>query len=130
MPLQPARLRPWMKSLLQMLPVLMLTFPLAGPAGRAMAEPTSDIVAVVNADPITRKTLAEEAVKRYGMDVLDNMVNRHLILQECSHNGIEVTKQEVGDEIRRLASKFGLTIESYLQLLEVERDIPPNQYSL
>ncbi len=96
---------------------------------RRSRKPASNVVAVVNADPITRKTLADEAVKRYGVDVLDNMVNRHLILQECRHNGIEVTKQQVRDEIRRLAAKFGLSLESYLQLLQEERDISPNQYS-
>ena len=65
----------------------------------------------------TRKTLADESVKRFGQDVLDNMVNRQLIMQECVNRGVEVTNQEVSDEIRRLAAKFGLSLESYLQLL-------------
>ncbi|TWU60514.1 Foldase protein PrsA 2 precursor [Rubripirellula tenax] len=90
---------------------------------------TNNIVAVVNADPISRKTLADQAVQRYGTDVIDNMINRHLILQSCQHNGIEVTKQDVTDEIRRLSSKFGLSMDSYLKLLKEERNIDPNQYS-
>ncbi len=98
-------------------------------SNRDRPQTTDNVVAVVNADPITRQTLADQAVERYGSDVLDNMVNRHLILQECTHKGIEVTNQEVTDEIRRLAGKFGLTLESYLTLLQEERDISPNQYS-
>lgn len=88
-----------------------------------------NVVAVVNADPITRKLLADRAIERYGVEVIDNMINRHLILQACQHTGVEVTKAEVTDEIRRLASKFGLSMEAYLTLLKDERGIDPNQYS-
>ncbi|WP_419195318.1 peptidylprolyl isomerase [Novipirellula herctigrandis] len=89
----------------------------------------NDVVAVVNADPITRKTLSEESLRRYGEDVLENMVNRHLILQACKLQGIEVTSAEVREEIARVAQKFGLTMPAYLQLLQEERDIAPDQYS-
>lgn len=130
MPLQPARWRPWMMSLIRLFPVLLLVqVVVATTPSSALAQATSEVVAVVNADPITRNTLADQAVQRYGSDVLDNMMNRHLILQECTHQGIQVTQQEVTDEIRRLAGKFGLTLESYLTLLQEERDITPNQYS-
>jgi parvulin-like peptidyl-prolyl isomerase len=130
MPLQPARLRPWMMSLLRLLPILLIAqLFLLQMARQVVAQDGNNVVAVVNANPITRKTLAAEAVKRYGADVLDNMLNRHLILQACTHNGIVVTKEEVSAEIRRLAGKFGLSLEGYLQLLQEERDISPNQYS-
>lgn len=130
MPLQPARLRPWMMSLLRILPMLVLAqFYLLSMAQQLIAQEADSVVAVVNADPITRNTLAQESLKRFGTDVLDNMVNRHLILQECNEQGISVSKEEVSAEIRRIAEKFGLTMESYLQLLQDERDITPNQYS-
>lgn len=87
------------------------------------------IVAVVNADPITADHLAQEAVRRYGVDMLDNMINRHLILQACQASGIEVTNGEVSAEINRIASKFKLPTDQYLQLLEDERDISPEQYA-
>ncbi|MFG0262132.1 MAG: peptidylprolyl isomerase [Novipirellula sp. JB048] len=95
----------------------------------AAQETTNDVVAVVNADPITRKTLHEETLRRYGHDVLENMVNRHLILQACKTQGIEVTATEVREEVERIASKFGLSMQSYLQLLQEERNIQPDQYS-
>jgi len=87
------------------------------------------VVAVVNADPITSDQLAEESIRRYGVDMLDNMINRHLILQACAARNIEVTNADVSGEIHRIATKFGLTTESYLQLLQDERDISPDQYS-
>ncbi|MGV3483314.1 MAG: peptidylprolyl isomerase [Planctomycetaceae bacterium] len=86
------------------------------------------VVAVVNADPITSDQLAEETLRRYGVDMLDNMINRHLILQACTARQIEVTNGDVSAEIHRIAAKFGLTTESYLQLLQEERDIAPDQY--
>ncbi len=87
------------------------------------------LVAVVNADPITYQTLADRAVERHGVDILDNMINRHLILQACQSKGIEVTKTDVNKEVDRLAKKFGLSMESYLKLLKDERDISPNEYT-
>ncbi len=94
------------------------------PAGQNV----NSVVAVVNADPITHDQLAQEAVRRYGVDMLDNMINRHLILQACAARGIQVTEGEVSGEIHRMAAKFGLSMESYLQLLQDERDIAPDQY--
>jgi len=89
----------------------------------------SSVVAVVNADPISRDALASATLARYGTDVLDNMVNRYLIMQECKSRGITVTTEDVRGEIVRVAKKFGLPVDNYLQLLRDERDITPDQYS-
>ena len=129
MPLQFARIQPCLKSGRFWLVVFSMTLFTAAMSGRVEGQESNNVVAVANAEPITRKTLADEAVKRYGHDVLDNMVNRQLIMQECVNRGVEVTNLEVSDEIRRLAAKFGLSLESYLQLLQEERDITPGQYS-
>ncbi len=129
MPLQFARIQTRLKSTRFWLIVCSMTVFAAVLPERAGGQESNNVVAVANAEPITRKTLADESVKRYGQDVLDNMVNRQLIMQECVNRGVEVTNQEVSDEIRRLAAKFGLSLESYLQLLQEERDITPGQYS-
>ena len=135
---QPNPTRSWMLSCLRppttgssrilslLLSPMMLMVSLPSPLA---AQQANHVVAVVNADPITDKTLGDACVMRYGGDVLDNMINRHLILQACKQKSIEVTSGEVRDEIMRIASKFGLTVESYLQLLQEERDIAPDQYS-
>lgn len=106
-----------------------MTFVAISAPSQSAAQERNNIVAVVNADPITRKTLADACVVRFGKDVLENMVNRHLILQACQSHGINITEKEVREEIDRVAKKFGLTMESYLGLLEKERDIAPDQYS-
>ena len=97
----------------------------------AQTPPTSTnrVVAVVNADPITQNELSAAALERHGETVLENMINRHLILQACQKAGIEVTKAEVNAEIKRLAEKFGLGVDQYLGLLQNERGIDPGQYS-
>ncbi|WP_237607698.1 peptidylprolyl isomerase [Roseimaritima sediminicola] len=100
-----------------------ITLPAAG------QEASNDLVAVVNADPITRDQLAQEAVRRHGAEVVDEMVNRYLIVQACKAKGIQITGEQVQDEVIRIAKKFGLTTESYLQLLQDERDFTPEQYS-
>ncbi|TWU36081.1 peptidylprolyl isomerase [Novipirellula artificiosorum] len=129
---QPHRFKLWMTSLLRFGLYLSLALGVfsAHSAGTTTAQDTAnDVVAVVNADPITRKTLADESLRRYGDEVLENMVNRHLILQACNSQGIEVTSTEVREEISRVAAKFGLSMQAYLQLLQEERDIAPDQYS-
>ncbi len=98
-------------------------------AAPAKAATTNSVVATVNADPITEKNLADETVRRYGEGVLDGMINRYLILQACQARGIEVTKAEVTEEINRLASKFRLDMNSYLKLLQEERNISPAEYA-
>src|SRR6056300_1596950 len=42
------------------------------------AEAANDVVAVVNADPITRSMLSDATVRRFGGEILENMVNRSL----------------------------------------------------
>lgn len=95
----------------------------------ARAQEGNSVVAVVNADPITRQMLSDATMKRYGKSVLDNVIiNRQLILQACKDKGLSVTEAEVADEISRLASKFGFTVQNYLKLLEENRDIEPGRY--
>lgn len=99
-------------------------------ASNATAQQQSNsVVAVVNADPITRQMLSDATLERYGISVLDNVIiNRQLILQACKDQGLEVTETEVNQEIIRLATKFGFKVQDYLKLLQEERDIQPGQY--
>ena len=92
------------------------------------ADSEGSVVAVVNADPITQKMLADATVVRYGGDVLESVINRHLIMQACEAKGIAVTQTEVAQEIERTAAKLKLQTSDYLKLLEDERDISPGRY--
>ncbi|MEM9644632.1 MAG: peptidylprolyl isomerase, partial [Planctomycetota bacterium] len=144
MPLQIAMLRPWMMTAFRRWTTLLVvglmllleqsafaqnaTGQNAAVASSAVKR-TNSIVATVNADPITEKVLADEVIRRHGEDILEVMVNRYLILQACKDQGIEVTKDEVREEIARAARLSKLDMSNYLKLLEEERNISANEYS-
>jgi len=87
------------------------------------------VVAVVNGEPISRTELGREAVRQYGREVLEAMVNKRLIAQECQRRGVAVTQAEVDAEIKRLAQRFNLPLDQWLKLLEDERGITPEEYA-
>lgn len=104
------------------------------PAGRAVVGGTSEatkpqVVAVVNREDISRNELAQQALWHYGEAVLESLVNRQVVTQQCAKRGIEVKPEEVRAEIDRLATRFGLATDQYLQMLEEGRGITPTQYA-
>ncbi len=95
----------------------------------AQAEPAkSPPMAVVNGEPITRQTLAHECVRRYADDALDSMVSKQILLQACEARGITITQKAIEDEIHTVATRFGLSVDRWLSLLETERNINAQQY--
>lgn len=99
------------------------TAPRQGPAA-----PEAQVVAVVNGQQISRQHLGNECIRRYGEDVLESMLNKHLIWQECKQRGVVITQGDVDAEIESMAAKFGLQVDRWLSLLERERDIAPDKY--
>ncbi len=93
------------------------------------AEHKLDIVAVVNHQKITRDDLARECIMHYGEDVLESLVNKHLIADQCRKQNIGVTRKDVDAEIDRMAERFGLPTEQWLKMLREERGIAPEQYA-
>ena len=87
------------------------------------------IVAIVNGEEISRELLGQECLRHYGREVLDGMINRRLIAQECQRQNVEVTRVDVNQEIERMATKFGLPVEQWYKLLKSERGIKPAQYA-
>lgn len=86
------------------------------------------VMAVVNGEQITREELGRECMRRHGKDVLEGMVNKHLISEACLERGVTITEKDVWDEIGRMAGKFGLSTERWLTLLKEERNITSEQY--
>jgi parvulin-like peptidyl-prolyl isomerase len=114
-------------------PVTTVPKPVAasGGAPTTAAAPASQapgVVANVNGQQITRDDLARECLARYGKDMLESMVNKHLIWQACQKRNITITQQDVENEINGMAQKFGLSTDRWLAMLEQERDISPDQY--
>ncbi len=111
-------------------PLIRSTAP--APAQVTPTAPTStqklSVMAAVNGEQITRQELADECLRRYGNEVLESIVNKHLIWQACQAKGVQITDADVEAEISRMANKFGLSPSRWLTMLHEERDIAPEQY--
>lgn len=92
------------------------------------ADSTRPSYARVNGESITWDALARECVERHGREVLENMINRLIIQQECSRRGLTVTESEVDQEILEISKKFGLAVDQWYKMLEAERKLTPQQY--
>ena len=104
------------------------TDPPAGQARVGSPGKKPEVLARVDKDSITYDTVAEECVKRYGREVLDDLIHRLIIQQACEANQINVSEQEISDEIGRISKRFHLDVNQWLQMLQAERNISPIQY--
>ena len=82
----------------------------------------------VNSEPISYEALAKECVERYGKEVLENMISRTIIQQDCAERCIVVSEAEVAQQVIEISKKFGLAVDQYYKLLESERGLSPVQY--
>ncbi len=91
--------------------------------------PKHDVMAVVNGEDIRREALAAACVDRFGEETLEGMVNKHLIEHHCRNRNISVTDAELSAEIDRMAARFKIGRQQWLQMLEKERGINEQQYT-
>ena len=96
-------------------------------ATRSQTHPT--VAAIVNGEEISRDILARECVRHFGKDVLETMMNRKLIQLHCQENDIVITNADISAEIERNAAAAKLSREMFLQLLQEERGVSPEQYA-
>jgi parvulin-like peptidyl-prolyl isomerase len=92
-------------------------------------DPNNLVAALVNGKPISIAELAQQCRLRFGTEILDDIINKTLLMQSCQAQGLVISDRDVEMEISRVASKFRLTTNQYLKLLQDERDIPPEQYA-
>lgn len=91
-------------------------------------KPKHDVMAVVNGQDIRRDALASACCERYGNEVLEGLVNKRLISHYCKNRNIVVTEEDIDAEIDRMAKRFKIGKEQWLQMLEKERGINAAQY--
>jgi len=106
--------------------------PSANPAPAQNSNATSSqqqTVAVVNGEEIHRQELAQECLSQYGKEVLEAVMNKYLIITYCDRQGIKISKQDVDEEIGRMAKQFSIPVDQWLQMLKQERGIKPEQYT-
>jgi parvulin-like peptidyl-prolyl isomerase len=84
---------------------------------------------VINGEEIHRQELAQECLAQYGKEVLEAVMNKYLIITYCERQGIKISKQDVDEEIARMAKQFSIPVDQWLQMLKQERGIKPEQYA-
>jgi parvulin-like peptidyl-prolyl isomerase len=92
------------------------------------ATPSGTTLALVNSEPITWDMVAQDAVAKYGEEVLDNLINHLIIQQECERRGVAVTTAEVQQEVLKIAAKFNLPVDTWYQMIQSERGMSAQQY--
>jgi parvulin-like peptidyl-prolyl isomerase len=94
-----------------------------------VGRPQHDVMAIVNGKDISRQDLMDACVRRYGEDVLESLVNKKLIAGYCAKRGVTVTNDEITAEIDRMAARFQLGREQWLEMLQKERGVTPQEYA-
>jgi foldase protein PrsA len=99
----------------------------SGQAGTARVQQERPVARVAGKS-IMYDEVARECMDRFGREVLENVINRTVIQQACTHEGIQVTGAEVNAEILQISKRFGLDQSSWYKMLEAERGLNPVQY--
>lgn len=86
-----------------------------------------ETLAVVNGHPITRQQVATECLRRFGADVLEDIVNKYLVSVECQKNGINITEGDINNEIAAEAKKLGWSAERWLEVISTNRELTVDQ---
>lgn len=66
----------------------------------------SKTVAMVNNQPVTQKELDSELEKAGGKNMLETLINRKLVEQDATTKHVQVTDQEVDDQLNQLKKNF------------------------
>jgi parvulin-like peptidyl-prolyl isomerase len=66
---------------------------------------------------------------RLRKEVLNQLVEKQVLLAEAQKQNITISNKEVDDEINRLARKFNLPPDQWLKMLKQERGISATQYA-
>jgi foldase protein PrsA len=88
----------------------------AGAVAAPKVSLNSDVVAMVNDEPITRDALVKRLIAYYGDQALDAMINQTIVRQAAQRQKITVTDAEVDRRMLQVKSMFR-TPEMYQQML-------------
>ena len=87
-----------------------------------------DTLAEVNGVKITKNSILSEAYRQHYEKVLDARIRLLLIDQECQRQKIQVTSQEIEEEIQRMAHSVNITTEDWLEMFLRENGFTPDIY--
>lgn len=96
--------------------VMAVTLPGAGGQGKVSE---SDAVALVNGEAVPKDELFEIMYAQGGSDALEQLIARKLIAQEAAKAGLEVTEEELDEEVGAIIGEnFQGSTEDFLSVLE------------
>lgn len=88
----------------------------AGAAPAPKSNRNSEVVALVNNEPITREALVKRLLAYYGERTLDVMIKQTIVRQAAAQHKVTVTDAEVDQRLMQIKSMFR-TPELYQQML-------------
>jgi len=74
---------------------------------KELEQQSPGVAATINGAAISMRQLSEESIVRHGHEVLDGEINRLLLEQALRHNGVNVAKADLDQEIARAALTYG-----------------------
>ena len=79
------------------------------------------VVAIVNNKPVFRYSVIYELEKQSGKDALDNLITKNLITQEAAKQNVQVTKQEIDAEVKKLDDNLKQSEQDLKTILEQQK---------
>ncbi len=102
---------------------------------RDMERQYPNVAAIVNGQSIPMESLDKICVKRYGKQILGGEINRKLIEGALSAAGIQITQQDVDQEIHHAATYYGVVkgdgtpdIAKWMEMIEEDENMTPDLY--
>jgi hypothetical protein len=89
---------------------------------------SSDIVAKVNGESITRDQLASELIEMYGREHLQSMIGRVLVRQQCQAAKVEVTEEDVRKELSEILDRNKLKLSEFKSQVLASQNMTLGQY--
>jgi parvulin-like peptidyl-prolyl isomerase len=83
------------------------------------------VAATVNGQPISRIALIQELERQSGKQTLDSLVTKSLILQEAKKKNVQITDQQIDEEIKKIDANLkqqGQNLEQVLSLQGLTRE--------
>ncbi len=74
---------------------------------QAKSQADDQVVAKVNGEPIYRKELVDELIKKFGDQVLNELIMKKLVMQEAKKEGITVSENEIDEYMKKLEKNMG-----------------------
>lgn len=96
----------------------------------ASAESINSVVAIVGVEPITKYDVKEEMQKtgENATNALDGLIRKKLEIQELQKRKIEVTQEEIFDEIKQLALNNKVSVDQFYEIVRQNSGLSSSEF--